>query len=140
MLFGVHDEDGKIKFANKVYDPDGYHDRLRDHGYDRFATCPVSSLRSPDHTWVRHGAFCDRPFMWVSLNKKTIKCGENDAAIFTDIPVGVQVTLAVGDLFIKSLGWTKTRLDFSMSTPGLYRLTFEKWPYQTFSAQIEVRA
>lgn len=140
MLFAAHDEDGRIYMANKVYDPEGYENKLRDHGHDRFVAHESPGLRSPDMFFANGGALARRPFMPIAVDKTTIKAGDSDAAIFRGIEKGTRVRIVAAGAVLHDLVLQDAELELHIPVPCTYRVIFERWPCRDRAFEIEAVA
>lgn len=146
MFYAIHDDDGRITQANKVFDSTGYgrnpksYDQLL-HEHDlQFAKNKSNAVLSPDKWWVTHRQLALRPVMPIVVSKTTIQAGDNDAVIFTRIPKGAQFRAMTGGFAFQEETIPVTRLEYSVPVPCVCRVTFDLWPFQTFSVDIEVVA
>lgn len=131
MLFLVHDDDGRITQANKVYSPDGYADQLRDLGL-KHVVLQRDGIIPIDDFFIQAGAVSPRPVMKLRLIKDRIATGDNDAAYIRGIPHGARFTIVVdGHESVPLLDdiINDTVMEFSAPAPGTYKITFEKFPY-----------
>lgn len=139
MLFLIPNEDGRITQANKVYDPTGYDRRLDEAGVN-YVKVDHPGVLSPDEWMISDGAPTERPAMTIAINKTAIKAGDNDAAILTGAPKDVAFSVSVQGSEVWSGTLPDGELELSVPTPGIYQITFNKWPYQDFNATIEAVA
>lgn len=140
MLFLIPDGEGRITQANKVYDPQGYDKRLDDAGV-KYVKVDHPGVLSSDEWMVSDGVVpTKRPTMRVSVSKTTIKAGDNDTAILTGAPKDVAFSVSVSGSSVWSGTLPDGELELSVPTPGLYHVSFNKWPYRDFSVTIEAVA
>lgn len=139
MLFLIPDETGRIMQANKVYDPDGYDNRLDDAGVS-YVKVDLPGVLSPDEWMVSNGAPTERPIMAIAINKVAIKAGDNDAAVLTGAPKDVAFSVSVQGSEVWSGTLPDGELELSVPTPGIYQVVLTKWPYRDFGVTIEAVA
>lgn len=139
MLFLIPDGDGRITQANKVYDPEGYDKRLDDAGV-KYVKVDHPGVLSPDEWMVSGGEPTERPRMTVSVVKVCIRAGDNDAAVITGAPKDVAFAVSVGGSPVWDGTLPDGELELSVPTPGLYQVSFKKWPYRDFNVTIEAVA
>lgn len=139
MLFLIPDGEGRIMQANKVYDPEGYDKRLDDGGV-KYVKVDHHGVLSPDEWMIADGAPTERPPMTVVISSLCIKAGDNDAAVITGAPKDVTFAVSVGDSSVWSGTLPDGELELSVPTPGLYLVSFKKWPYRDFNVTIEAVA
>lgn len=139
MLFLIPNEEGRIVQANKVYDPEGYDNRLDDAGL-KYVKIDHPGVLSPDEWMVSDGAPTERPLMEIAVSKVCIRAGDNDAAIITGAPKDVAFSVSVGSSPVWSGTLPDGELELSVPTPGVYRVSFNKWPYRDFEVTIEAVA
>lgn len=134
-LFNIYDEDGRITQTNKVYDPTGYANRLREVGHNFVESDHAGPIDL--NIWsVTNGALTERPTMDVSANKTEIKAGGTDVAAFSGLPVNSRVTLRTGNMQIGSQIVPGTAFELPISVPCVYDVLIEKWPFRPFSCSI----
>ena len=126
--------------ANKVYDPDGYDNRLREHGHERFVVTETPGILSPDVFYVREGEHSVRPHMWITVDKTVIRAGDTDAAIFRNIPRGARLRTFAASALLHEIVMQDDELELHIPVPCTYRVVFEKWPYRTFTVDVEAVA
>lgn len=134
-LFVVHEADGQISQANKVYSPEGYHELLEDRGLS-YVAVPDRGLIRPGHFYVDKGELLDRPDLTTIIDKRKIKAGGDDSALITGIPRKAKIGVwAVGQLLHEV---TDTdQLEISIPVPCTYTVKIDLWPYKTWSTDIE---
>lgn len=138
-LFAVYDDEGRISQASKVYNPEGYSDLLHEHDLKHVAV-RTSRLISPDVWHVRNDRVKIRDKMPITVSKTTVKAGDNDEVVFTGIPKGAQFKAATGGFVFQEETIPATELEYSIPVPCICRVSFELWPYQTFTVDLEVVA
>ncbi|WP_458760557.1 hypothetical protein ACSVBT_07120 [Afipia sp. TerB] len=136
MLFAVHDEEGRITQSNKVFDPEGYDDLLREHGH-QFATVNTNAVLSPDEWFVKGGTLTERPTMKVALRRPVVKAG--DVVRFSNIPTGSRVLIVGAGTVLANEAVIGHTLEFPMPVPCSYTVTFSRFPYRDFIVQVEAR-
>lgn len=136
MLFAIHDEEGRITQSNKVFDPAGYDDLLREHGH-QFAAVEANSILSPDDWFVKAGSLAERPAMKVALRKSVVKAG--DVVRFSNIPTGSRALIIGAGTVLANEVVIGHTLEFPMPVPCSYTVTFSRFPYRDFTVQVEAR-
>jgi hypothetical protein len=137
MLYVIHNEAGEITQANKVFaDPAGYDDRLRDLGHT-FIKKNISSLLSPDHWHARGKRLRERPVMFIIVDKTTIKAGGVDSAVLRGCPIGGTYQVSTSGITVHSGLLDESEMEIFIPVPCIYRVTIDKWPLKTFTADIE---
>lgn len=145
MLFSIHDDDGRIHQANKVYlDPEKYPGLLNDLGH-KFVAENAPGPLSPDHWYVANGAHVERSMMPIEVSKTTIKCGQDDWVLFKNIPDGVSYSVTCAGAMLYPPEGTSdllggNELQISMPVPCRFYVSFKKWPYKDFNTTIEAVA
>lgn len=153
MLYISYDSDsGKIQQANKVYDWEAdpsrgkkeYSELLHDYGHT-FISEPGSNVPiSPDIFMVNTTSMEkeERPLMYVEVSKTRIKCGPDDAAILSNIPVGAgfAITTMSGVMVYNDKMGAARELDISIPVPCVYHVVITLWPYRNFEVDIEAYA
>lgn len=139
MFFAIPNEEGRIVQANKVYDPTGYEDLLREHGH-AFVTANVPGVLPPEDWFVMTKELRERPTMPVEVNKTVIKCGDADAAVFTNCFRGSTLNVTTGGTTVYNIKMDSTNVEISIPVPCVYQVTFDLWPFRTFTARIEAVA
>ncbi len=76
-----------------------------------------------------------RPEFTLTVDTSVI-ANITDEAVITGIPSGTSVTWPDGVVTVETDG----QVELSTDTPGLYRFTFELWPYQLKEITIEAVA
>ena len=144
MLYALHDGDGRIHQANKLYDADTerYDNLLNDLGH-AYVKANAPALLPPEH-WmvdVKAKEICERPVMRATAFAPIIKAGTN--ALLLNIPKGADVTiLAVGGAVIRSiLKLDGDELEFPVvSVPCKYTAVISLWPFKDCMIDIEAVA
>lgn len=137
MLFGIHDEEGRITQSNKVFDPEGYDDLLREHGH-QFATRETNTVLSPDDWFIQSREWKERPIMRVALRSSVVKAG--DVVRFSNIPSGTIFTIfGAGTLLVTNEPVSGRTLEFPMPVPCEYTVTFSRFPYRDAVFKVEAR-
>lgn len=145
MFYAVYDpESGRIDQANKIFDDvsDGrVEDLMREMG-QKWVSHPDMNLVSPDFWYVDTGEvkLTERPVMSIVQDKKIIKAGEVDSAIFTGIPKGSKLVVSCANAIIHELEMPETSLELSIPVPCVYKVVFNLWPYRTAEFEVEAVA
>ncbi|SHJ69544.1 hypothetical protein SAMN05444159_1253 [Bradyrhizobium lablabi] len=143
MLYALHQEDGRIHQANKLYDADTkrYDDLLNDLGH-AYVKANAPALLPPEH-WmvdVKAKEICERPVMRATAYANIIKAGTN--ALLLNIPHGADVTiLAVGAVIRSVPKLDGDELEFPVaSVPCKYTAVITLWPFKDCTIEIEAIA
>lgn len=141
MLFALYNEDGSIHQANKVYDPKGYDQLLLERG-QKFVAAECPGPVSPDHWFVNVASqeLCERPVMPIQVNKTRIKCGNSDFALLTKCPLGSSFVISTSGVAVHSGLLDGSALELYIPVPCIYRVVLNRWPFKTFTAEIEAVA
>lgn len=143
MFYAVYNPDtGRIDQANKIFDDvsDGrVEDLMRDMG-QKWVSHPEMNLVSPELWYVdtKKVVLTERKPLEIVVDRTVIKAGDNDAAIFTNIPKGAKLLTICGTSIIHNLVMPETSLELSIPVPCTYKVRFEFWPYR--NAEFEVEA
>lgn len=136
--FHVHDEEGKILQSNKVFAPDGYGDRLRDLGYNRFVEMKSERIAEPELQYVWNGELTERPEMPIEVGSLEIPAGSStEIALFSGILPGTQMNVATGGMNVWTMPVPGSYVEFAPPVPALYVVTFSKWPYRDFTRVVK---
>jgi hypothetical protein len=145
-LFLIHDGEGRINQANKVFVPDkelkAYKTMLGDLGQTYVTVKRAQRLPSPDHWWVSSGRHKRRPVMKAAALAATIKAGTD--AVIVGVPEGASIDVfATG--YYQTPVWSTAALNgdelaFPMPSPCRYRALIRRWPYQDCAIDIEAVA
>ena len=139
MNYLIFNEDGErpgeITQSNKVFDPSGYDEVLKDAGHKFIAIENVSYL-NPAKFIVKDGAPVERPAMPVVVDKTTIKAGGNEAAVFTGVPKNAQASCTTSGLDIGGAIIPDGEFELPIPVPCVYRVTITLWPYLDFVCDI----
>jgi hypothetical protein len=135
--FHIYGEDGRVLQSNKVYSPEGYEDRLREHGYDRFLAVQSDMLANPDQQYVRLGELCSRPEMPVQCERLDVRAGTSDCAVFSQIPDGCEMIVQTGGMNVWQQRVPGVYVEFSPPVPAVYSVIFRKWPYRDFIREVK---
>lgn len=141
MLFLVHEDDGRITQANKVYDPTGYGNLLRENGLKHIEIDTASVIPIDEH-FILKGEVTRRPVMKLRVSKDRLLAGNNDASVIRGIPGGSRLSIVVEgheSVPLINEAMNDSVLEFSAPAPGVYVLTFEKFPYLTQTVRIFAR-
>ncbi|MGY3605659.1 MULTISPECIES: hypothetical protein [unclassified Bradyrhizobium] len=147
MLYVLYKPDGSIYQANKLFDPTGYDDLLREQGHETFVKYDAHYPVNPElfYVDVANEDLLARPDMEISVSKPTIKADGNDSVVFTNIPKDVTCAVHIwlqGErigVYAEKLG-EATEFEFAQTSPAIYHISFDKWPYRRFEVAIEVAA
>lgn len=135
--FHIHDEDGRITQSNKVFDAEGYDKVLNDLGW-KFVqeNSPHHADIGRDFIWKGRREQC--PKMPISINKTSLRVGENDAVKIRGIPKGARITVTlrgvsqpIWDAPLPD-GWA----DLSVPAPGAYVVSITKYPYREWKCVV----
>lgn len=138
-FFAVYDEKGAITQGTKVYDPEGYANRLRGLNY-RFVERKTETILSHEHWHVTRKRLKERPTMTVAIDKAVVRAGGSDAAVLTGAPKGVAFSITVRGVSVWNGVLPDGELELTVPAPGLYDLTLTKWPFKDFRVTIEAVA
>jgi hypothetical protein len=142
-----HFNEGEITQANKVWhseDADKKHDdAIRDLG-QRFIKLDVPTVLSPSEYYgdLTAETLINRPVMPVSVSTSHIKVGDDDFVLLTGIPTGAKFRIMAGTTEYQSgqLDANGTEIELSVPVPCSCKILIDKWPYQPFTATVEVHA
>jgi hypothetical protein len=145
-LFLVHNEDGKIIQANKLYDTPTaeYIDQMKNIGSPYIAVDRESLVR-PDSWWVNNQQLCEMETMIIAVSKTAIKAGGADTVVLTGAPAGCEYRIeanvpGVGTVIPYAGTLPDGELEVGMDVPCFFTIYFSKWPLKEFSVVIEARA
>lgn len=147
MLYAIYGSDGSIRQSNKVWhaaDADSkFEDGLRDLG-QKFVKSETPYVLSPD-LWfvdVKAEELLERPVMPIEISRLHIKAGPDNFTRLTGIPTGAKFRIMAGstEYLTGQLDPDGTEIDLSVPVPCTCKVILDKWPYQTFTATIEVHA
>ncbi len=153
MLYGIYNrddpkfEDGQILQSNKIWhstDADKkFEDGILDLG-QRFVKAETPYVRSPD-LWFADTHlenWRERPPMQVEQSKQHMKAGTDDHVLLAGIPRGAKFRIMAGatEYMTGQLDPDGTEIDLSVPVPCTCKVILDKWPYQTFTATVEVHA
>lgn len=136
MLFLVHDEDGRVMQANKVYYPEGYAGQLHDAGY-KFIEVDQNTVPETDKIYVKNSKVAVRPTMNIRSSADRVATGKS--VVVKGIPRGVMLTILLEGYEAVPLHREElldTSLEFVPPQPGTYLITFEKFPYMVCSLKV----
>jgi hypothetical protein len=142
-LFMIHDGDGRITQANKVFVSDkdlkAYETLLGDLAQTYVKVKRAKRLVSPDHWYVGSGKPLRRPVMPAVAQAVTIKAGTD--AVITGIPKGAAIDIqAAGSTIYTLASLDGDELEFNIPVVCTYRVTIRLWPYQDCAIDIEAVA
>jgi hypothetical protein len=138
-LYLIHDGDGRITQANKVFISDkelkAYETLLGDLGQSYAKVRRAKRLVSPDHWYVGSGKPRRRPMMPAVAEAATIKAGTD--AVITGIPNGAAIDIqAAGSTIYSLAALDGDELEFSIPVVCTYRVVIRLWPYQDCAIDI----
>lgn len=136
MLYLIHDDDGRITQSNKVFSPEGYDKQLHDAGV-RFVKHDLKEVLPLDSHYVAGGELIPRGRMILRLNKRRFKADGIDASVIRGLPVPCDVTISVGEAVVDRQTATERELELSSTTPGVFKVLVEKFPYLPWTAEFE---
>ena len=145
MLYALHDDDGQIHQANKLYEGRKGHRKyrgmLRNLGH-RFVVADAPGLLPPElwYVDVKGQELCKRPPMAIDVSKTRIKCGTKDSALLTNCPARARFTIHTSGVEIHAGELDATELELFIPVPCVYRVRIECFPYKAFSVDIEAAA
>jgi hypothetical protein len=134
-VFNVHDRNGKLLQSNKLFNPKGYADILRERGYtfvEHDAPAPVDIQRFH----VNAGTLTERPLMPVQASSLQIKAGGNERAAFRNVPKNAKITVTTGGIQLWSGVVGQSDFDLPIPVPCVYRILIELWPYRDFICEV----
>ena len=137
MLFLIH-ENERITQANKVYQPEGYAERLNERD-DRWISIDHPGLISSEECYVMNDKLCDRPLMNVQVSTTTIRANTSDASVLVGAPKDTKFVIRAMSTIVWEGILPDGELELSVPVPGLYYVSLDKWPYKTFTTMIEAR-
>jgi hypothetical protein len=142
-LYMIHDGDGRITQANKVFIPEkdlkAYETLLGELDQTYVKVKRAKRLVSPDHWYVAAGKPLRRPPMRASAQAVTIKAGTD--AVITGIPKGAAIDIqAAGTTIYSVAALDGDELDFTIPVVCTYRVVIRLWPYQDCAIDIEAVA
>jgi hypothetical protein len=141
MLYVIHDGEGRIRQASKVYaDPAGYDERLRDLGYTFIKAATATSLPPPEHWHVRNGKVRERPRMFIVVDKTIIKADGQDAAVLRGCPIQGTFSVMTGGLVIDSGTIDDAVLEVPSLVPCRMTVILDRWPFKPFTVDVEAVA
>lgn len=145
MIYAVHDEDGKVTNIQKTWIADhehlAYSYQMQELGHT-FVTEDRADLVSPDH-WmvdVKGGHLSERPEMQVEINKTTFKVGESDSVVLKNIPLNFNYRIMAASAEIWSGSNDGTELELHSPVPCKWLIVIDKWPYKSWSVEVEAIA
>jgi hypothetical protein len=142
-LYLIHDADGRINQANKVFITDRelkvYDTLLGDLGQTYVKVKRAKRLVSPDHWYVASGKQRRRPLMPAVAQATTIAAGTD--AVITGIPKGAAIDIqAAGTTIYSVAALDGDELEFQIPVVCTYRVVIRLWPYQDCVIDIEAVA
>jgi hypothetical protein len=137
-VYFVHDEQGAVDQANKVFDSDGYDNLLREHEYMFVA---ASNMDDPPACWdvfVDRGRWAFRPRMPIIVRRRIFRAGGSDAAVLKNIPDGARITVTVtGNIALyRDEPVIGREIEISSPVPTAFHVTIERFPYRTFEIDL----
>lgn len=143
MLYAIHDDDGRIYQANRVYIGDdehkAYQSLLNDLGH-KYVQGNNPSIPMTEEWFVKGGELSERPDMNVTLNKTLFKCGPNDAAVIKGIIKGSRFEVRAAGVTIWSGKLDGEELEIHSPVPCQYTIVLNYWPYKQLSIIVEAIA
>lgn len=140
MLYVVHDSQGRITQANKIFAPaPGYEGQLRDLGYS-FVTDQKRMIVPSEEFWVYKEKLRKRPSLSVLAPRRRIKAGGAERAVLHGVPKAAVVTLTMEGVLLYQGTPGEALCEFALPVPGLYRFAVDLWPARLFVADIEAEA
>ena len=144
MNFVIYNEDGpepgRITQSNKVFSPEGYDKLLLDQGL-KFITLDQPGYVNPDNFYVnvKDKVVIPRPIMPIQISRTTIRAGGQDAAVFQGVPLNALATVTTAGMQIGGASIPSGEFDLPIPVPCVYTISITKWPYKTFTVNIEAR-
>lgn len=147
MLYAIYGPDGRILQSNKVWhaaDADSkFEDGLHEFG-QKFVKADTPLVLSPDIWFVdtKLKLLAERPVMPIEISRLHIKAGVEDFVLLTGIPTGSKFRIMAGatEYTAGQMDPDGTQIKLSVPVPCTCKVILDKWPYQTFTATIEVHA
>ncbi|NEV75647.1 hypothetical protein DYI24_01125 [Rhodopseudomonas sp. BR0C11] len=140
MLYVVHNEQGRITQANKIFAPaPGYEGQLRDLGYS-FVQDEKRMIVPGEEFWVHKDKLRKRPDLSVLAPRRRIKAGGAERAVLHGVPKAALVTLTMDGVQLYQGTPGETLCEFALPVPGLYRFAVDLWPARLFVVEIEAVA
>jgi hypothetical protein len=136
VFYAVYEPDGRIIQGIKVYDQPNYAELLTEHGY-KFVSRNSPGILSPDLFFVSGGELTERPPMPIKVSKTRVKAGGRDSAVLTGIPDGARFDVSTSNVSVHSGPLDGTELELFIPVPCIYRVRLDRWPFQTFTVEIE---
>lgn len=142
MLYVVHDENGQITQANKVWlDPNevDYDQLLKDRGLNFLKDGRANHLPSHEHHMVdvKSSELIERPVMLCHAAATMIKAGT--AVVILAIPQGAAIDIHAANASVHSIPqlWGD-ELEFNTEqAPCVYTITIRLWPFKDSIITIE---
>lgn len=135
-VFTAHDPDGRVTQSNKLFDPTGYADMLRERQMTFVEHDGPGPINLEAH-WVRNGELTAREAMPVTVSATSIKAGGKEVAIFSGVPRGARVTISTGGLPPIWNGIADGKpFDLPIPVPCIYVVTVDLWPFRTWSTEV----
>jgi hypothetical protein len=147
MLYAIHNENGEIIQANKIWhatDADKkYEDGIRGLG-QKFVKKKSEFVLHPDQWWVKGKKIKSRPSMFITVSSTIVRAGGVDAAVLRGCPMGATWALMIADLNgappVISGVVDDPDMEFPFDHPGRYCVIFDLWPFQTCKIDLEAMA
>lgn len=147
MLYAIYGPDGRIMQSNKVWhvgDADKkFDDGLRDLG-QKFVKADTPYVLSPDLWFVdaKLKLLAERPIMPIEQSKSHMRAGTDDFVLLSGIPASSKFRIMAGatEYWSGQMDSDGTEIKLSVPVPCACKVVLDKWPYQTFTATIEVHA
>lgn len=145
-VFLVHDGDGKILQANKLFDAPTkqYVDQMEANEHSYIAL-NRETLVQPDAFYVHNKRLRRMQVMAARVSKKIIKAGGTDTVVITGAPAECEYRV---DVNIPGVGTVTTHagilsdgeIEMGMDVPCLFTIHLTKFPLKPFAVQIEASA
>jgi hypothetical protein len=150
MVYNTNDHslnEGEVIQANKIWHPTdadkAHEDGMHDLG-QIFIKVESPHVLSPLGYYIDVTAkeLMERPVMQIDVSKTHIKAGADDCVLLTRCPSGAKFSVRAGDLEYESgqLDPDGTEISLSVPVPCTCKIMIDKWPYQSFTATVEVHA
>jgi hypothetical protein len=136
VLYIVHDKEGRIEQANKHYDPEGYDKVLHDYGFDNFIKVNVNSVVSPDEFFVQQDQLTLRQSMPIVADRPNMVANKQGIT-FEGVPKGSLVIVSVSNMELYRDTINDGQAYLESPIPGIFRITFECWPWLTWVMDVE---
>lgn len=145
-VFLVHDGDGKILQANKLFDkPTKQYLEQMEAGENSYIKLNRETLVQPDAFYVHNSRLRRMQIMATRVSKNVIKAGGADTVVITGAPPECEYRV---DVNIPGVGTVTTHagtlpdgeIEMGMDMPCLFTIHLTKFPFKEFAVQIEASA